>query len=496
MQTAVTYARFSSDRQHESSIEAQQDAMRKWAAGHDTQIVEEYADRGISGTTDERPAFQEMIRSLKQRRVDFVLVHKYDRFARNKYDSAIYGHQIEKNGARLIAVAQDFGTSPEAIIMESLMQAWAEYYSKNLATETLKGMKVMAHKGYYLSGWIPFGYRAGSDRSQLVIDEEEAQWVRQLFEAHRQGRGIKHVCDQMAAAGVRGRRGKPITPRSVAVILRNIVYTGVYERTYGSETIRIEDHHPAIISKALFEEVNKNMDARTFAGRSPETRRYLCSGIARCGYCNAPLTGHVTRINGVEYPSYFCRSCAKHPKPRLRSIRIEELDRIAIRYVQQLLTPEVQKEAAEALSKYISGRTQDTKRREPAVRKTISEMQNKIDAIVQNISSGVLPPSVLKSLGDQVTQLEEAIQAQQKLLEQPPADVEGIAEFFKAQASIDETTPFEIAQPIIEQYIQSITLTNEKIEIRSSFADWLKKHHPEFEKFISADNCTLVFLVL
>ena len=491
MYTAVTYARFSSDRQHESSIEAQQDAMRKWAAAHGTQIIEEYADRGLSGTTDERPSFQDMISSLRHRRVDYVLVHKFDRFARNKYDSAIYGHQIEKTGARLVAVAQDFGTSPEAIIMESLMQAWAEYYSKNLSTETLKGQKIRARGGYYLGGMVPFGYEVSKDRSTLLIREEEAQWVRRMFEAYKKGRGMKRVCEQMTAAGILGRKGRPFHPGTVRKVLRNPIYTGRFTYKFKDETVCIEDHHPAIIEKELFEEVNRNMDARTFAGRSPDTRRFLCSGIARCGYCDKPLKGHVTIIKGAEYPSYFCPYCASHPQPRLRSIRIEELDRIAISYVQQLLTPEVQQEAAAALAQYINGRSQDTKRREPGVRKTISQMQSRIDAIVQNISSGVLPPSILKTLGDQVTELEAEIAAQKKLLEQPPADVSAITDFFKAQASIDETTPFEIAQPVIEQYIQSIVLTNDSVEIRSSFADWMQQYHPDAAQFISASNCSI-----
>jgi len=489
MQTAVTYARYSSDRQHESSIEAQELAIRKYAESHDIRIVEAFRDRGISGTTDERPAFRAMVSSLRDRPVDFVLVHKYDRFARNRYDAAIYGHQIEKAGARLIAVAQDFGTTPEAIIMESLMQAWAEYYSRNLATETLKGLRVKAARGSCTGGVAPFGYRYNEDKSNLVIVEDEAAWVRRIFETHRNGRGMKRLCDQMTAAGVRGRRGRPFRAAAMTSLLRNPVYIGVYQRSMGGEAYRIEDHHPAIISKELFEEVNRIMEQRTFAGRSPDTRRYLLTGIARCGYCDGPLTGHVTTIKGVEYPSYFCRTCAKHPAPRLHSIRIRELDTIAVNYVRQLLTPEVQQAATKALSGYIEGRTKEAKARAPETRRQIEELQAKIDAIMANMSSGVLPPSVLQRLGDQVTHLESEIDARRKLMQAPPpADASGIADFFRTQADITIDTPFEIAQPIIAQYIQSIILTNDKIEIRSTFADWLKKNGPDLAEIISNDR--------
>ena len=115
MKTAVTYARFSSARQHETSIEAQRDAMAKWCAQRSVRIVQEYADRAASGTkTEGRDDFLQMLADLKQRRVDYVLVHKYDRFARNENDQYFYMAMIEQRGAKLVAVAQEFGDGPES----------------------------------------------------------------------------------------------------------------------------------------------------------------------------------------------------------------------------------------------------------------------------------------------------------------------------------------------------------------------------------------------
>lgn len=123
MPTAVAYARFSSDRQHESSIEAQRTAIEAYAERHGITILAFYADRAISGTTDKRPEFLRLLSDLKTRPVDLVLVHKYDRFSRSRYDAAIYARLIQQRGGRLVAVAQDFGVGPEAVIMEALMQA-------------------------------------------------------------------------------------------------------------------------------------------------------------------------------------------------------------------------------------------------------------------------------------------------------------------------------------------------------------------------------------
>ncbi len=130
---AVLYARFSSDNQREESIEAQLRAMHEYCQRAGAVVTHEYCDRAKSATTDDRPEFLNMIADAKEHEFDFVVVHKLDRFSRNRYDSAYYKRELRKNGVSLLSVLEHMDDSPESIILESVMECMSEYYSRNLA---------------------------------------------------------------------------------------------------------------------------------------------------------------------------------------------------------------------------------------------------------------------------------------------------------------------------------------------------------------------------
>ena len=129
---AAIYARYSSDNQREESIEAQVRAIKEYADKNGIIITKVYTDEAKSATTDNRPKFLEMIKDSEFRLFDAVIVHKLDRFSRDRYDSAYYKRVLKKNGVRLISVLEHLDDSPESIILESVLQGMAEYYSKNL----------------------------------------------------------------------------------------------------------------------------------------------------------------------------------------------------------------------------------------------------------------------------------------------------------------------------------------------------------------------------
>jgi len=121
VQKAVIYARFSSDMQREESIEAQIRACRDYASRSHMEIAEEYIDRAKSATSDQRPEFQRMIKDAASGGFSFVIVHKLDRFSRNRYDSAHYKHQLKRYGIALRSVTENIDGSPESVIMESVL---------------------------------------------------------------------------------------------------------------------------------------------------------------------------------------------------------------------------------------------------------------------------------------------------------------------------------------------------------------------------------------
>ena len=473
MLTAVDYSRYSSDRQNESSIEAQQAAIDQWAAAHHVIIIERYVDRALSGKTDNRPEFQRLLSDLRHRKVDLVLVHKTDRFARNRYDAAIYSRVIKQRGARLVCVAQDFGEGPEAVILEALMQGMAEYYSLNLATEVIKGRKVAISKGKHAGGTYPFGYAPDGQGGYQIV-EIEAYYVQKLYQAVLDGTPpYTHIIAEMHELGIKGRRGRYLTPGNVSAMLKLPIYAGIYEARAGDATSRIENHHPAIVSKETYEEAVKIMEARQNVGRRPKNA-YLCTGLVRCGSCGAVVYGHTSRKGGKEYCTYICgKSCG------MRSIRAPELDQAARDYVASLLRPEVREQLVLSLTAYLDGPREEARRRVPGTKREIARLQSQIDTIMENMSAGVLPASVLDRMGRQITDLESQIEVLQTMVTEPPQlPPSMINQYFDNVAQLDEDTDLDLARQTLRHFIASIVIHPHEIEIVSTFDAWLLRNFP------------------
>ena len=122
MKTAVIYARYSSDRQTEQSIEGQLRVCHDYAEKHDLIIVDTYIDRAMTGTNDNRAEFQKMLHDSNKRAWDLVLVYKLDRFSRNKYEMAMHKKTLRDNGIKLVSAMENIPDTPEGIILESLLE--------------------------------------------------------------------------------------------------------------------------------------------------------------------------------------------------------------------------------------------------------------------------------------------------------------------------------------------------------------------------------------
>ena len=477
MPTAVDYARYSSDRQSESSIEAQQAALDKYAAAHGITIVQRYVDRAKSARSDQRPAFLQLLADLKTRRVDFVLVHKWDRFARNRYHAEVYKRLIAERGARLITIAQDFGTGPEAVIMEALMQGMAEYYSLNLGAEVVKGRKVKLSKAEHPGGTYPFGYQSDGCGGYAIV-EIEAYYLRRLAQATLEGTpSYRSIITEMTSVGVVGRRGKPISPGNVAAMLRLPIYAGIYAARAGDESSVIHNHHPAIFTEDYQQEVIRVLASRQNVGRCAENRRkYLCTGFAFCASCGGPLYGHAQRKDGKEYISYVCyKACGG-----VRMIRAEELDRAACEYVNALMSPGVRQQLTAAFNTYVSERRALQVRDVQDNAREISRLHAQIDALMGNLASGVLPPSVLERIGNQITDLENQIAlleaAATPVAELTPIQIE---DYFRDAAAVSPEGDYAHVRAILQQFIARITLHSTSIEFESTFDGWIQQHCPE-----------------
>ncbi|MCX4257792.1 MAG: recombinase family protein, partial [Oscillospiraceae bacterium] len=226
MKTAVIYARYSSDKQSEQSIEGQLYDCYGYAKQHGIKVLREYIDRAMTGKNDDRPAFKEMIADSAKEQWDYVLVWKLDRFARNTMDSAINRRELKKNGVRLLSVMESFGENASGEMMEHFIEAINEYYSADLREKTIRGMRQSALKAQS-TGHIPLGYK--SVDKKLVIDEDTRFIPETVFKMYAAGEKLTDIAALLNEKGYRTRTGKKFTVNSFYSMLNNEKYTGVYK---------------------------------------------------------------------------------------------------------------------------------------------------------------------------------------------------------------------------------------------------------------------------
>ena len=286
--------------------------------------MKRYADEAYSATTDKRPQFQQMITDSENKEFDVVLVHKLDRFARNRYDSIMYKQKLRKNGIRLYSVLERIDNSPESILLEGMIESINEFYSANLARESMKGLMENALKCLYNGGCTGLGYDV-DETQHIVINEEEAKVVAAIFSLYLCGYSCKNIADMLNAEGHKTKVGNSFTPYSVYGILNNEKYTGVYifnraeakgyDRKRNShrskppdEIIRIEGGIPAIISKEVWEAVKKRQSMRNSRPNNAKTM-YLLSKKMICGACGSIMQGTIRyRKRYKPFNVYVCRS--------------------------------------------------------------------------------------------------------------------------------------------------------------------------------------------
>lgn len=316
---AVIYARYSSHNQREESIEGQVRECQDFAARNDMTIIGEYVDRAISGKTDNRADFQRMIKDSEKGHFQAVIVYAIDRFARNRYDSANYKMRLRKNGVKVYYAKQSIPDTPEGIILESVMEGYAEYYSENLSIHIKRGLHENALQCKVTGGTTPLGYRIGANKT-YEIDPANAKIVQEIFQMYANGSSATQIINHCNRCGYRTARGASFNKNSLRTMLMNDKYIGVYR--YGD--IEIEDGVPAIISKELFEKVqamfHHNHAARA---KSKANADYLLTSKLFCGHCGSNMVGESgTARNGDTYYYYKCanrkrnHSCTKHTEKK------------------------------------------------------------------------------------------------------------------------------------------------------------------------------------
>lgn len=332
---AVIYARYSSSSQTEQSIEGQLHDAYDFAERNGYTILREYIDRALSGTNDSRPSFQQMIKDSEKKSFRYILVWKFDRFARNRYDSAVYKHELSKNGVRVVSVKENITDTPEGVILEGLLEAMAEYYSADLSQKIKRGRHESVRKGLFPGGPVPLGYVVENKR--LVPDPRTAPIVKEIFTRYANGERIIDLVHDLNGRGLRARRGAPFIRSTIVHILENTTYTGDYY--YGDTLVR--DAVTPLIDRDTFNRAQQNKDKNRrapAANRTPESPCLLLHKVF-CGECGHPIIGGCGKNQaGVMYRYYACDGrTRKHTACGLKRVLRDDLHYAVCRVVSDLI---------------------------------------------------------------------------------------------------------------------------------------------------------------
>jgi DNA invertase Pin-like site-specific DNA recombinase len=244
------------------------------------QVVEEFVDRGESAKTANRPGLRALLARIDAGDIDAVVCHKIDRLSRSRADDVQIAMQIRAAGAQLVSATENIDETPSGLLLHGIMSSIAEFYSRNLAAESMKGTTQKAKKGG-TPFKAPIGYLNtrewidGREIRTVIIDPERAPLVQHAFELYATGDySLLELGAVLGAQGLRskpGRRGdppKPLGPNRLSTMLRNEYYIGIVNYAGSSHKGR----HEALIDNGVFDKVQQILDAQRQSGE----RSWIC----------------------------------------------------------------------------------------------------------------------------------------------------------------------------------------------------------------------------
>ncbi len=453
------------DNQREESIEGQIRECTAYAEKNGITIVKHYIDRAISAKTDNRPEFQQMIKDSDKKLFDIVLVWKLDRFARNRYDSARYKTQLKKNGVKLMSATEVISEGPEGIILESVLEGYAEYYSADLSEKVIRGMTENALKGKFTGGAIPFGYIINADH-RFEIDPLTAPFVAETFQRYNDGQTMREIRDWLNEKGVKNQRGGLMTFNTIQHMLNNRRY--IRELKY--RNVLIPDAILSIVSAELFNDVQEKMlkNKKAPARRKAEDDSLLTTKLF-CGYCGALMFGESgTSRTGEVHRYYKCATAKKHKGCKKKTVRKQWLEDLVVNQTMQLVKDDAAMES-------IIAKVMELQNKEntniPLYEKQLRDAESGIQNMLNAIQAGILTSSTkerLEQLEETKRELEARI-AEEKLAK-PKVTEEFIRFWLRRFRKLDMSLKDQ-RQALVDTFINAIYLYDDKVLITFNYKE-------------------------
>ena len=462
---AVIYARYSSDNQREESIEGQIRECTAYAERNGITVVRHYIDRAFSAKTDHRPDFQQMIRDSNKKLFEIVLVWKFDRFARNRFDSANYKMILKKNNVHLISVMEPIAEGSQGILVETLLEGMAEYYSAELSEKVIRGQTENALKGKCTGGTGTIGYKIDADKFYR-IDPLVAPLVLEAFQRYDNGEKIVEILNYLNAKGVRNMLGGKLTCSSMNTMLKNRRYIG--ELSF-RDTV-VPDAIPAIVPKDLFDRVQKRLEKNKRApahGKADE--EYLLTTKLFCGKCGALMFGESgTSATGRTYYYYKCATAKRRKGCNKKTVQKDWLESLVVQETMKLIQDDAMIERIVQLVMDFQNQENTTI---PLLEKQLREVDRKLDNLMKAIEEGLFTRTTKERL--------DALEAQKDELTAKIADEKLRKPSFNADFIrfwLMKFRKFDISQQkqrkaLIEIFVNAIFLYDDRMLITFNYKD-------------------------
>ena len=424
---AVSYIRVSTREQAQrggseegSSLPAQREANKRKAQSMGALVVKEFADRGESARSANRPELQKMLAYLKEDGgIDYVIVHKLDRLARNRADDVEINRAFEEAGVRLVSTSENIDQTPGGMLLHGIMSSIAEFYSRNLANEVIKGMGEKARNGGTL-GKAPLGYvnvrgrdENGREVRTVALDEERAPLVRLAFTEYATGNWtVRQLAEHLNNRGLTipptaRKPTNPVSVRLLQTLLRNPYYKGVIS----FQGVEYAGAHEPLVDAATWQTVQDILTAHANGERQRMHNHHLKSTIV-CGLCGARLlVQHATSRTSSTYHYFVCARRHRVHDCTFKAVLIDEVEaRVAELYQQIRLSSDDRRDIERYLRAefaHIQANRQQDIQRLTTRQQQLEDQRHKL---LKAHYAGAIPLDLLKKEQDQLTSSILAIQ--------------------------------------------------------------------------------------
>ena len=515
---AVIYARVSSGLQADlgTSIPSQIKICEEYAEKNNFKIVKIYTDEGESARSDKRAAFQEMINDAKKNPTPFetIFIYNQSRFSRNVLDVLTYKNLLKNNGVNVVSVTEPFDEeSPQGKLINGIISVINEFYSSNLANETIRGEKENAIQGFWNGGVPPIGYkvkkvkRGNAEKSTFEIDEQYENVVKEIFSLFLKGNGIKRIAITLNAMGLRTPRGNLWEPSTIRSILINDAYTGTlvwnkYDKKTKNKKYKdkekwvvVKNAYPKIIEPKVFEQVQSIMNKNKRYNPKSIGKPHIMSGLLKCGICgsNYVFCRASKRRGDKFYESGYYR-CSTRNNIGVSacdniSLRAEEIEGAVLSSVKEkIFTKDNLVKIARELNKNRNNILDERNKEKKLIVASIKDTDKRIAHLLKSIEEGVHEDLVAERINELKSKKEDLISKLEQIEGEVPyefkeKDIESAVKIIQEGLSNSDSGKLNI---FLKIFIDKVVAFKDRIEIFYTFPE--RSSISKIERIKQANN--------